>query len=316
VDERDEALQRVTDLIERFALTPGDVRESLARRRGASRPAEESHGPRKVAILLAGLGAALTLAGVLVLTARLWVAIGVTGVVTVTVGTGLLALALAYVSAGEPRGRALVTPLYVVSALAQPIGMAIFFADLRRPPRIEVELLAVAGVMAAQGALLAVRSRGLAIACATLLFGAIALTAALDLAGIDGEINAILVGATFFAVAWGLRRTDFEPIAPLWLGASAACVLPAWLYWTRGGAGELTFTPLVAACLWLSVLLSSRALLAVGAAAVVLYLGDLSHRYFVDALGWPLVLIGLGGASMVAATAAVRLRTRFPRPAG
>ena len=49
----------------------------------------------------------------------------------------------------------------------------------------------------------------MAIACATLLFGAIALTAALDLAGIDGEINAILVGATFFAVALSVPYWTF-----------------------------------------------------------------------------------------------------------
>jgi hypothetical protein len=72
---------------------------------------------------------------------------------------------------------------------------------------------------------------------------------------------------------------------------------------------------MIAVCIWLSTLLRSRTLLAVGTLALVVYVGDLSGRYFADSIGWPLVLIGMGGLLMGAGTAAVRLHRRYIRPA-
>ena len=46
------------------------------------------------------------------------------------------------------------------------------------------------------------------------------------------------------------------------------------------------------------------------------YVGYFSGRHFADSVGWPLLLILLGGLMMGVGTAAVRIHRRFIKPSG
>ena len=311
---RDEALARIAELAEQHGLTPDEVRDALARR-GAAPPAPR---PPRTAVLprvAAWLGGSLVLAGVCVLIGMLWGDLGFLERVLITLGTGLIALVLAYMASLEPRRERLVTPLYLIAALTQPIGMALILDRFSTGRDEALGALAVAGVMAAQGALFSARVRRSSVVFVTLAFGAVALSAALALVDVDEEFNATVVGVALFLVTWGLTRTPYEPITPFWFGTSASIVLLAWFAMTRKGLGEFGGVVLIAVCIWLSTVLRSRTLLAVGTLALVIYVGDLSGRYFVDSIGWPIVLIGLGALLMGAGTAAVRLHRRYIKPA-
>lgn len=311
---RDEALARITELAEQHGFTPDEVRDALARRgapSSAAKPSRSAVLPR----VAAWLGGSLVLAGVCVLIGMLWGDLGFAERVLITLGTGLIALVLAYLAALEPRRERLVTPLYLIAALTQPIGMALVLDRFSTGRNEALGALAVAGVMAVQGALFAVRVRRSSVVFVTLAFGAVALSAALALVDVDEEFNATVVGVALFLVTWGLTRTPYEPITPFWFGTSASIVLLAWFAMTRKGLGEFVGVLLIAVCIWLSTVLKSRTLLAVGTLALVIYVGDLSGRYFVDSIGWPVVLIGLGALLMGAGTAAVRLNRRFIKPA-
>ncbi|HVS18622.1 MAG TPA: hypothetical protein VMT18_08495 [Planctomycetota bacterium] len=315
---RDEALLRIAELARQHGLSPDEVRDAVAHDGAAAGSATAQPAPARPGVLArvaAWLGGTLVLAGVCVLVGMLWGDLGFVERVLITLGTGLIALVLSYMASLEPRRERLVTPLYLIAALTQPIGLLVILERFSSGSNEALGALAVAGVLAVQGALFATRVRRSAVVFATLAYGAIALSAALSLLDVDEEFNATVVGLALFLVAWGLTRTPFEPITPFWFGTSASIVLLAWFAMARKSPGEVVGVLLIAVCIWLSTLLRSRTLLAIGTLALVIYVGDLSGRYFVDSLGWPILLIGLGALLMGAGTAAVRIHRRYIRPA-
>lgn len=311
---RDEALLRIAELARQHGLSPEEVRAAVAHAgaaAGAATPEPEPARQGVLARVMAWLGGSLVLAGVCVLVAMLWGDLGFFERVLITLGTGLIALVLAYMASLEPRRERLVTPLYLIAALTQPIGLALILEQFSTGRNEALGALAVAGVMALQGALFAARVRRSSVVFVTLAYAAIAFSAALAQLHVDEEFNATVVGLALFLATYGLTRTRYEPITPFWFGTSGSIVLLAWFAMARKSPGEVVGVVLIAVCIWLSTVLRSRTLLAIGTLALVIYVGDLSGRYFVDSIGWPIVLIGLGGLLMGAGTAAVRIHRRF-----
>lgn len=308
---------RIAELAEQHGFTPDEVRAAIAGRAAPSQALSREATPERparqsvLARVLAWLGGSLVLAGVCVLIGMQWHAMGFVERVIVTLGVGLVALVLSYMASLDPRRERLVTPLYLIAAVTQPIGLAVILERFSTGRDEALGALAVAGVLAVQGALFAARVRRSSVVFATLAFGAVALSAALALLDFDEEANAAVVGASLFLVTWGLTRTAYEPITPFWFFVSSSLVLLAWFAMSRGSLGELVGVALIAVCTWLSTVLRSRTLLATGTLALMIYVGDLSGRFFVGSMGWPIVLIGMGALLMGAGTAAVRLHRRF-----
>ena len=318
---REDALRRIAELATQHDLGTDEVLAAIAApvaeaetsdaaAPAAPAPAAPSR-PGTLARVMAWLGGSLVLAGLCVLIGMQWDSMGFAEQVILTLGSGLVALVLAYMASLDPRRERLVTPLYLISAVTQPIGMIVILERFSTGGNEELGALGVAGVMAVQGALFAARVRRSSVVFATLLFGAIAVSAALALVDVDEEVNAIVVGLSLFLVTFGLTRTSYEPITPFWFFVSSSVVLAAWFGLTRGGPGEFVGIVLIAVCVWLSTLLRSRTLLATGTLAMMIYVADLSGRYFVDSMGWPIVLIGLGVLLMGGGAAAVRFHRRF-----
>jgi len=313
---REEALLRIAELAEQHGLGPDEVRAAIVGRAVPARAAVAAKPARQAVLarVLAWLGGSLVLAGVCVLIGMQWDLMGFTERVLITLGVGLGTLVLSYMASLDPRRERLVTPLYLIAAVTQPIGLAVILERFSTGRDEALGALAVAGVMAVQGALFAARVRRASVVFATLAFGAVALSAALALLEVDKEANASVVGVSLFLVTYGLTRTAYEPITPFWFFASSSLSLFAWFVLWRGSLGEVVGVVLIAVCIWLSTLIRSRTLLATGTLALMIYVGDLSGRFFVGSMGWPIVLIGMGALLMGTGTAAVRLHRRFIKP--
>jgi hypothetical protein len=307
---RDQALARIAALAREHALAPAEVLAAL--QQGEATPKPERQGV--LAGVLAWLGGSLVLAGLCVLVAMLWGDLGLAERMIVSLGTGLVALTLSYLASLYPERARLVTPLFLIAALAQPVGLAVILEELGGGGNEELGVLAIAGVMTAQCVLFGARVRRNAIVFAALAFGAAAVSATLALVDVEEELNALVVGVSLFLATLGVRRGEHEPITPFWFFVSASLILGAWFALVERGPAEITEVALIAGCIWLSTLLRSRTLLATGTLALLFYVGWFSGRHFADSVGWPLLLIALGALMMGLGTAAVRIHRRYIRP--
>jgi len=308
---RDEALVRIVELAREHGLTHADLRAALEPRAEARRPARQG----VIGRVFAWLGGVLVLAGVFVLIGTLWDGMGVPERVVATLGTGLAALTLAYLASLYPGRERLVTPLFLLAVLTEPVGIVVVLEELSSGGNETLGVLAVAGVMALQCALFLVRVKRSAVVFAALCFGSAAVSAALVLVGIEEELNVVLVGTSLFLTTLGVARSEHAPIAPFWFFVSSGLVLGGWFALVEDGPLELSELALVAGCIWASTVLRSRTLLATGTIAFLVYVGWFSGRHFADSIGWPLLLILLGGLMMGAGTAAMRIHRRYIKPA-
>lgn len=313
MDAREEALARIAALAAEHGLTADDVRAALA---GRATPAAPAAPARRGAIgrALAWLGGTFVLAGIFVLVGTWWTEMNLAERVIVSLGSGVAAYVLAWMASLQPARERLVTPLFLIAMLTEPIGLVTVLEELSSGGDEALGALVVAGTMALQAVLFLARVRRSAATFAALAYGAVAMAAALALAEVDGELAALVVGASLFLVTLGVARSAHAAIAPFWFFVSASLVLGSWFALVEGGPLELTELVPVAACIWASTVLRSRTLLATGTLALLVYVGWFSGRHFADSIGWPLLLILLGALMMGAGTAAVRLHRRYIKP--
>jgi hypothetical protein len=314
VSAREEALARIVELARAHALSPADVTAALQAGAGHEVPAR----PARQGVLgrvFAWLGGTLVVAGVFVLIATQWDGMGFAERVIASLGTGLTALVLAYMASLYPGRERLVTPLFLIAVLTEPLGLVVVLEEFSSGGNETLGVLAVAGVMTLQCVLFLTRVQRSAVVFAALGFGGAAVSAALALVGIEDELNAVLVGVSLFLVTLAVRRSAHAPIAPFWFFVSSGLVLGAWFALVERGPLEISELALVAACIWASTVLRSRTLLATGTIAFLVYVGYFSGRHFADSVGWPLLLIALGVLMMAAGTAAVRIHRRYIKPA-
>lgn len=309
---RTEALARIAALAVEHGLTLEELRGALE-----AAPAQPPKPARQGALgrALAWVGGTFVVAGVFVLVGTMWGDMNLAERVIATLGTGLVAFVLAYLASQYPGRERLVTPLFLIAVLTEPIGLATILEEFSTGRNEELGVLAVAGAMAVQCALFLARVPRSAAAFAALAFGAAAVSAALALVDIDDEVNALVVGASLFLATLAVRRSVHAPIAPFWFFVSSGLILGAWFALVEDSALELTELVLIAGCIWLSTLLRSRTLLAAGTIALLVFVGYFSGRHFADSVGWPLLLIALGVMMMGVGAAAVRIHRRYIKSA-
>lgn len=307
MSERERALAQIVALAAQHGLTDQDVRRALsARESGAARPRQGALGR-----LFAYIGGTLVLAGLCVFVGSLWDEMNSVERIIVTLGSGLAALVLSYLASLSPGREKLVTPLFLIAALAQPSGIVVALRELSSGGSELLGGLVVSGVMALQCVLFFARVRRGSVLFCALFFGGVALSAALALLEIEGEFNALVVGASCFLITVAIARSEHEPITPVWFCVSSVLILGSWFSLVRGSLGEISEVALVAGIVYLSTVLRSRTLLATGTLGLLAYIGYFSERHFEDSIGWPVLLILLGLVMMALGTVAVRIHRRY-----
>ena len=79
---------------------------------------------------------------------------------------------------------------------------------------------------------------------------------------------------------------------------------------------EIVFLAAAAGTVYLSVVVHSRALLAVATLAILAYTGWFTSEHFVDSVGWPLALVAFGLVLIGLSGLAFRIDREYVRPRG
>jgi hypothetical protein len=218
---------------------------------------------------------------------------------------------LALVCTTDARVEAAATPLFLVSALVQPVGILVMLEEYGRGGEPEHAVLFMSLVMLVQQACTFWARRRTVLAFTSIVFGAMAVVVSLDLLDANMHAAGITVGASLLCIGWSLDRSPHRAIAGLVYFFGAALLLEETYTWLRREPGEILFLGAACGVVVLAAVARSRSLLVVGTAALVGYIADFIYQHFADNLGAPLALMAIGFAFLGLGAAAVRINAQY-----
>jgi len=314
VTARQDALVEVVDLINRHGLTIDEVSHALA---GKDRDADRTSGI--VSRLFAYLGGIFVFVGLGIFVGMRWDELGPAGRVLLTLGPGLCLFVLALVCTTDARLDAAATPLFLVAALVQPVGILVMLEEYGRGGEPEHAVLLMSLVMLVQQGCTFWARRRTVLAFTSIVFGTMAVVVSLDLLDANMHAAGITVGASLLCVGWSLDRSPHRAIAGLVYFFGAALLLEETYTWLRREPAEILFLGAASGVVVLAAVARSRSLLVVGTAALVGYIADFIYQHFADNLGAPLALMAIGFVFLGLGAAAVRINAQYiagkPAPA-
>ena len=311
MDARAEALQQIAALARAHGLSASEVAAAIS-----ERPDQVAGGPsRGVLVRVLGvLGGTFVFAGIGVFIAMQWSDLNSAARVLVTLGSGVAAFVLAILGSKDQRYETAATPLFLAAAVLQPTGMLVAFEEFGSGGDWRWASLIASGVMAVQFILtFAILQRG-TLLFLTILFGTVFWWTALDLVDADRTLMAIVVGASLLLACVGSDRRGRDGITPFWYFVGAAMFLYGFFDAVERTPLEISFLAVAAAFVYGSVLLHSRALLAVATLAILAYTAWFTSEHFVDSIGWPLALVAFGLVLIALSGLAFRIDRQYVRP--
>lgn len=307
---RQAALAAIVKLASAHDLTAAEIEAALAGETAAGAPRPSRHGSA-LARLLAYLGGTFTFAGIAIFIAIEWSAMSSAARVIATLGTGVAAFGMAIAASRDARLALAATPLFVLAALLQPLGIVIAIDEYAAGSSAHDVMLTMSGAMLAQQAAAFWVLRRTALLAFALAFGIGFAATGMDRLGMDAGLTGLTVGASLVSLAAAFDRGRHASVAPYAYFLGAAFGLAGAFDLLMDTAAEPLFLGAACAIVYLSTLLKSRALLIVGTVGVLGYIGYFTAQRFADVVGWPLALIAFGLALIGLSAVALRIDRRY-----
>jgi hypothetical protein len=310
--ERSGALARIVELADTHRIALEDIAAALAARRGG----EMRDAGGKAAILtrlLAYLGGVFVFAGLGIFIATQWEEMNSAARVVVTLGSGLAAFAMAFIATKDERFGAAATPLNLIAAILQPLGILVALDEYSTGGDWHYASLLAAGVLLAQQLLVFYATSRTALLFNALVFGAIFTATLLDLLGVADYVIALTVGASLLCLAVGIHKTRHAAITVFWYAFATALALWGLFDGVQGTSVEVLFLGAACGMVYLSTAVRSRSVLVVATVAILGYIGYYTEEHFVDVAGWPLALMAFGFVMLALSAVAVTINRRYIR---
>jgi hypothetical protein len=314
MEDRASALAQIAGLARSHGLTVADIAEALGST-AAPPPAIER---RSVVVRVLGyLGGTFVFAGIAVFIALQWDVMNSAARVVATLGSGVATLALALVASRDPRFEKAMTPLLLVAAVLEPTGILVAFEEYGHGGDWHWASLITSGIMAVQYGLIFEVLRKSMPLFVVIAFVSVFVGTALDKMDADGNIIAMVLGASLLLVAIGIGRTPYREITPFWYLVGAFAFLAGLFDFVKRSPGEILYLGAAASFVYLSVVVHSRTLLITATLGILAYTGWFTGEHFADSVGWPLALIAFGIFMIGLSAVAFRIdRNYVQRPAG
>lgn len=290
-EDRAQALHDIATLAKRHGLSLQDIAQAM------DGVASDSGGTRAKGLLvrvLGYIGGTFVFAGVCVFIALQWDAMSPAGRVVITFGSGVAAFILAVLAQRDVRFEKATTALFLMATALEPTGLFVLFDEYGAGGDWRWAVLIVCGTMAAQfGAVFVPLGRS-TLLLVSVAFATFFAWTAFDLLDVDGDVIALVVGASLVLAATGVNRTRHRPITPAWYLVGATAALAGLFELVERTPIEIGFLLAAAGVVYLSVAVQSRTLLFVATLAILAYTGWFTSEHFADSVGWPIALVVFG----------------------
>lgn len=307
MSHKDDALLEIVNLAKRHGISADDIINALSR----SQTPSEQDSSGILSRLFGYLGGILVFSGIGVFIAMYWDDFGSAARIIVTWGVGLFAFFMAVGCLADQRFERAATPLFLISSLLQPAGIFVMLDEFSSggDPRYGVLFMA-AYMLLQQGLTFWAKSRGV-LAFSAVLFGCIFFVTLFDVWDFDANLSGAVIGMSLLCIAYALDRSRHAALAPFWYLIGSVVLLWAVFDAVKNTPLELLYLGLSGLLIFLSTVLRSRTLLAVGTLSMLAYIGYYTAEHFAGSLGWPVALVVMGMALIGGSALALKLNRKY-----
>ena len=303
---KQQALKQIADIAREHGVTTAEIVEELS---------ASAKGPDSKSSLLtrlfAYLGGIFVLAGLGVFIEMQWAAMNSIARITVTLGSGIAMFVMALFAGGDERWEKTATPLFLLAALLQPMGILVAIAEFSKGGDDRHAILLTSAVLLIQQTLIFLKTRRTVLVFTALVFGVCLYGTALDLIDLDEDLIVFTLGLSVLLVAYSIDRTPHRAITPFWYFVSSTAMLGGLFSLIEDSVVEILFLGAACGLVFLSTWVRSRSLLFVGTVAILGYVGYYTAENFSDVVGWPIALILFGLLLIGLSAAAFRINRKY-----
>jgi len=307
METRSEAIEQILQIARLHNLTPADIEAALKNAdQGGAEPSASLLGR-----ILGYLGGTFIFAGLGVFIALNWDTMNTAARIIITLGSGIAVFIMALVAAGDERYARVRTPLYLIAAALQPVGIMVAIDEFAAGGDWHYASLLTAAMMGIQQGMVFWQKRDTVLLFTSLAFVLWFFGVALDLLDVHDDLISLVLGAATVSFCIGLERTPHKVMNPFWYLLGSVAFFAGLFELVENSVIEIVFLAVACGGVVLSTWVRSRTLLFTSTAAILAYIGYFTAEHFQDSLGWPLVLILLGLIFIALSALAVRINKRY-----
>lgn len=304
VDSRTEAIQQIQLLMAQYQLSPSDLKS-------ASTETSEN-GQSLLQRILIYIGGAFIFVGLCVYINMIWDDLPSLARVVISLGSGFVAFILGLICLGDARYIKSSTPLFLMAAFLQPLGLFVFM-DEYLPHSNEIAKAAtfVFAFMTLQQTIAFWATRRTSLLFFSVFFFYGTIISSLNWLDFSGKEVPLLIGISGLMVSWGIAQTVHKPISSF--GYFVSSILTAVAAWNimEDTPYDVLLIGVSAGLIYLAVFTASRTVLTVGVLSLFGFLGYYTDKYFANVVSWPIALIILGFVMIGISVYAVKLGKRI-----
>lgn len=304
MSSRDNALQQIAEIAGRHHLQADEIIAALDR---TPRNTEAEHSSSVLARILAYLGGVLVLAGIAMFISMQWEIFNAAVRVLVTLGTGFAIYLFALITMEDGRFAGVTTPLFLIAALLQPVGIVVMLNEYGSGEDPAHGLLFMCVVMLVQQMLTFIAKRRTVLLFTSLFFAAAGFGTLGDILAIDFEIIALVLGIGLILVSYAIDKTVHEAIAGFWYLSGSIFFLFGAFDVLEDSRLEIIYFGIAAGLMYLATVVRSRSLLITSVVALMGFTG----YFFRDSLTNAFGLIVMGFLLIALSAVAMSLNRKY-----
>lgn len=303
---KEDALKQIAAIVREHDLSAAEVLAEIS-----SAPDESDDKTSVLTKMLGYFGGIFVLAGLGVFIEMQWSSMNSFARIVITLGSGIAAFVVAYFAVNDERWEKVATPLFLVAALLQPMGILVAIDEFSSGGDERHAILFTAGVLLIQQTLAFSKLRRTVLVFAALVFGVCFYGTGMDLIDLDEDLIVFTVGLSLLSVTYAIDRTRHAVITPFWYFAGSTAMLVGLFSLIEETVLEILFLGAACGLVFLSTWVKSRSVLAVGTVAILGYVGYYTAEHFTNVVGWPIALILFGMLLIGLSAAAFRINRKY-----
>ncbi|WP_367607788.1 DUF2157 domain-containing protein [Legionella sp. W05-934-2] len=304
---RNEALEEIIALAKRHGLTPTDISEAL-------QSSDESATPRKKNIInhvFGYMGGLLIFAGIVIFIGMKWDDIHIVGRIFLTLGFGLCLLIIALTFSQKASLEKAATPLFLIAAILQPIGIIIFLQEYTTGTDPAKAILFISLLLLFQQGLIFLATQRTVLLFTSVFFMYGAFISAFSLLDVPCRTTWLVLSLSLILLTLAITKTRHQPLTPLLFLIGSISFFCVTFDLLKRHPYEIFYLGISCAFVFLAISIRSRTLLATSTLATLAYIGYFTAKHFPNTIGWPITLIIMGMLLIALSSWVIKLDRKY-----